>query len=57
MKTSAVLTIEGSDVSNKFIHTEEDSLDKIDYKLVTEILKMNICFVANEVGIIDIEKE
>jgi len=56
-KIPAVLTIEGSDESNKFIHTEEDTLDKIDYELVTEILKMNVCFVANEVGIIDIEKE
>ena len=47
----AVLTIEGADSSNNFIHTKDDTIDKIDYDLASEILKMNICFVANEVEI------
>lgn len=37
----AILTIEGSDSSNKDIHTERDILDVIDYDLMDKILLIN----------------
>jgi Peptidase family M28 len=42
----AVLTIEGTDGANKRIHTENDTIDHINYELALEILRMNIAFVA-----------
>ena len=46
----AVLTIEGADGANTAIHTSEDTLVKIDVPLAIEILKMNIAFVAHQLG-------
>ena len=42
----AVLTIEGADHSNHNIHTPRDTLDRINFDLALEILRMNTAFVA-----------
>ncbi len=39
---SAVLTIEGADSANDAIHTENDTIDRIDTAFATEILRMNL---------------
>ena len=44
----AVLTIEGADSTNVNIHSEKDTLDKIDSELAVEILRMNVAFVAEQ---------
>ena len=46
----AVLTIEGADNTNKRVHSERDSLDKIDFEIAHEILRMNVGFIAGEIG-------
>ena len=46
----AVLTIEGADGANDAIHTARDTLDRIDFGLAVEILRMNTAFVAETVG-------
>jgi Peptidase family M28 len=46
----AVLTIEGADNTNSSIHSGEDTLDKIDYDMALEILRMNVAFVAGAIG-------
>ncbi len=46
----AVLTIEGADNTNSSIHSGQDTLDKIDYEIALEILRMNIAFVAGAIG-------
>jgi hypothetical protein len=46
----AVLTIEGADNANGDIHSARDSIEKINYDLALEILRMNIGFVAGEIG-------
>jgi Zn-dependent M28 family amino/carboxypeptidase len=46
----AVLTIEGADNTNDNIHSAKDTLDKIDYEIAVEILRMNVAFVATELG-------
>ena len=46
----AVLTIEGADSTNDNIHSERDTLDKIDSEMALEILRMNIGFVAAALG-------
>jgi len=51
----AVLTIEGADSTNQSIHTAADTLDKIDYNYAVEILKMNVGFVANALGRMQVE--
>lgn len=38
----AVLTIEGTDISNRNVHTINDTLDHIDYELALDILRMNL---------------
>lgn len=42
----AVLTIEGADSTNDQIHTSRDTLDRINFDLALEILRMNTAFVA-----------
>ncbi|WP_287291232.1 M20/M25/M40 family metallo-hydrolase [Mesorhizobium sp.] len=42
----AVLTIEGADSANDEIHTSRDTLDRINFDLALEILRMNTAFVA-----------
>jgi hypothetical protein len=42
----AVLTIEGADHSNHEIHSARDTLDRINFDLALEILRMNTAFVA-----------
>jgi hypothetical protein len=42
----AVLTIEGADDANDKIHSSDDTIDRINYELALEILRMNIAFVA-----------
>jgi Zn-dependent M28 family amino/carboxypeptidase len=46
----AVLTIEGSDNTNGNIHSASDRLEHIDYDFALDILRMNVAFVAGEVG-------
>jgi len=46
----AVLTIEGADNANGNIHSANDTLDKIDLEIALEILRMNIAFVAEQIG-------
>lgn len=46
----AVLTIEGSDSANSDIHTADDTLTRISYDLMIEILRMNVAFIANAIG-------
>lgn len=46
----AVLTIEGADNANKRIHSANDTINKIDYEIALEILRMNIGFIASEIG-------
>ena len=44
----AVLTIEGADSTNDNVHSEKDTLDKIDSEIAMEILRMNVAFVAEQ---------
>lgn len=46
----AVLTIEGADNANSNIHSGNDTIDRIDYNLALEILRMNVAFVASAAG-------
>ncbi|MGL5941069.1 MAG: M28 family metallopeptidase [Waterburya sp.] len=46
----AVLTIEGADSANNNIHSANDTLDRLNYDFMLEILRMNVAFIANEVG-------
>jgi Zn-dependent M28 family amino/carboxypeptidase len=46
----AVLTIEGADNANSHIHSAEDTIDRINYDLAVEILRMNVAFVGQLVG-------
>jgi Zn-dependent M28 family amino/carboxypeptidase len=46
----AVLTIEGADAANEHVHTARDTLDRIDFALALEVLRMNTAFVATSVG-------
>jgi hypothetical protein len=46
----ALLTIEGADTANHNIHTANDTLDKINYGLAAEILKMNVAVAARRLG-------
>jgi hypothetical protein len=48
---AAVLTIEGADSANNNIHSANDTLDRINYDLMLEILRMNVAFIANAVGL------
>jgi Zn-dependent M28 family amino/carboxypeptidase len=47
----AVLTIEGADSTNGNIHSANDTLEKLDYDFGLEILRTNIAFIADELGI------
>ncbi len=46
----AVLTIEGADSTNDNVHSEKDTLDKIDPEIALEILRMNVAFVAEQLA-------
>ena len=46
----AVLTIEGTDDANTAIHSARDTLEKINFDLALEILRMNTAFVAQVLG-------
>jgi len=46
----AVLTIEGADSTNGNVHSDADTIDHVTYDFAVEILRMNVAFVANEVG-------
>ena len=46
----AVLTIEGADSTNENVHSANDTIDRIDYDTALEILRMNVAFVATEIG-------
>ncbi|HEU0147887.1 MAG TPA: M28 family metallopeptidase [Bradyrhizobium sp.] len=43
----AVLTIEGTDDANDAIHSPRDTLDRINFDLALEILRMNTAFVVD----------
>jgi len=47
---SAVLTIEGADNTNSTVHSANDKIEKIDYELLLEILRMNVGFIAGAIG-------
>jgi hypothetical protein len=46
----AVLTIEGADGTKGNVHSGADTIDHVDYDFALEILRMNVAFVAKEVG-------
>lgn len=46
----AVLTIEGKDEANPNDHTINDTLDRINYELALEILRMNVAFIASQLS-------
>jgi hypothetical protein len=46
----AVLTIEGADSTNGNIHSAKDTINHINYDFSLEILRMNVAFVAAEIG-------
>lgn len=47
----AVLTIEGADSTNENIHSDRDIIGHINYDLALEILRMNVAFIASEIGL------
>jgi len=49
----AVLTIEGADGTNARVHTDQDTLPALDTELAMEILRMNVAFVAETLGLGD----
>ena len=46
----AVLTIEGADSTNHTVHSVNDSLNRINFDLALEILRMNAAYLASEIG-------
>jgi Predicted aminopeptidases len=46
----AALTIEGADNANSNVHSANDTFDKIDLEIALEILRMNVAFVAGQIG-------
>ena len=46
----AMLTIEGADQANKNEHSERDRIDTVSFDLALEILRMNVAFIAAELG-------
>lgn len=46
----AVLTIEGTDSANSNIHSENDTIDHIDYDLCLDILRMNVAYISSKLG-------
>ena len=46
----AVLTIEGGDDANSYIHTAKDTLDHIHYDQALDIIRMNLAYVATRLG-------
>ncbi|MBE9563608.1 MAG: Zn-dependent exopeptidase M28 [Proteobacteria bacterium] len=48
----AVLTIEGADDANDAIHTDQDTLDRVNVELAMEILRMNLGFVVSQAEIV-----
>jgi Zn-dependent M28 family amino/carboxypeptidase len=46
----SVLTIEGFDQTNERVHNASDTLDRLNYDLMHEILRMNTAFVGEKLG-------
>ena len=46
----ATLTIEGADNANSHVHSADDTIDRINYDLALEILRMNVAYVGQLVG-------
>jgi len=46
----AVLTIEGADNANGNIHSDKDTIEHIAYDFALDILRMNVAYVASEIG-------
>jgi Zn-dependent M28 family amino/carboxypeptidase len=46
----AVLAIEGADSANSNIRLMHDTLEHINYELTTEVLRVNVAFLASEIG-------
>lgn len=46
----AVLTIEGADSTNGNVHSMKDTIEHINYDLALEVLRMNVAFLAGEIG-------
>jgi hypothetical protein len=53
-KIPTVLTIEGADSTNGNVHSDVDTIGHVTYDFTLEILRMNVAFVANEVGRADL---
>jgi hypothetical protein len=47
----SVLAIEGADSSNNRVHSARDTLDHVDVQLAVEILRMNVGFIAEAIGV------
>jgi len=48
----AVHTIEGADSTNSNVHSDADTIDHLTYDFALKIVRMNVAFVANEVGMV-----
>ena len=46
----AVLAIEGADSTNGNVHSMKDTIEHINYDLALEVLRMNVAFLAGEIG-------
>jgi Zn-dependent M28 family amino/carboxypeptidase len=46
----AVLTIEGADNTNQTVHSANDTLAKINFEFLLQIVRMNVGFVAGTIG-------
>ena len=46
----SILSIEGADNTNSNIHSSRDTIDHINYDLALDILRMNVAYIAGEVG-------
>ena len=45
-----MLTIEGADSTNGNVHSDVDTIGHVTYDFTLEILRMNVAFVAHELG-------
>jgi Zn-dependent M28 family amino/carboxypeptidase len=47
----AVLTIEGTDSANDAVHSERDTIDRVDAGLALQILRMNLAYLMGAAGV------
>lgn len=46
----AVLTIEGADNTNGNVHSDRDTIDRVNSDFAVDVLRMNVAFVASEIS-------